>query len=153
MKTLVVYYSRHGHTKKVGDFLAKALKADVEEIADTKDRMHLAAWFSGAFDEELRTPTTIKTPSKDPSKYDLVVIGTPIWDGIVPPVKAYLKMFKGKFKKVAFYSTFGASAEDAFFVMEKESGKKPIAVMELQDRQINLGEDKQRVSDFLAKLR
>lgn len=153
MKTLVVYFSKHGHTKKVSDEIAKALKADVETLEDTKDRIHLASWFKNAFDEDLRTPTKIKTPKLNPSNYDLVVIGTPIWDGIVPPVKAYLEMFKGKFKKVAFFSTFGASAESAFYYMEKACGKTPIATLELQDRQINSGKDNGRIKEFLGKLR
>jgi len=152
MKTLIVYYSRHGHTEKVANQLAKFLKADVELIVDNKDRKHLASWFRNSIDEELRTSTTIALPKKDPTKYDLVVIGTPIWDGIVPPVKAYLQMFKGKFKKVAFFSTFGASAENAFYFMEQACGKKPIATMEIQDRQIDMGEDGGRIKEFVGEL-
>jgi flavodoxin len=153
MKVLVAFYSRHGHTKNVGEKLAKLLKADIEEISDTKDRSRLATWFASAFDEELKTPTKINIPQKDPSKYDLVVIGTPIWDGIVPPVKSYLEMNKGKFKKVAFFSTFGASAEDAFYVMSEIIKKNPIAVMEIQDRQVILGEDKKRIEEFCKTIK
>jgi len=153
MKTLVVYFSKHGHTKKIGDDIAKALKADVEALEDTRDRTHLASWFKNAFDDGLKTPTKIKQPKMNPSSYDLVIIGTPIWDGIVPPVRAYLEMFKGKFKKVAFFSTFGASAENAFWHMEKACGKSPIATLELQDKQINSGNDGGRIGEFLGKLK
>ena len=62
MKILVAYYSRHGHTGKVGKQIAKILRADVEEIKDVKDRGHLKNWLQGAFDEELRTPTKIMPP-------------------------------------------------------------------------------------------
>lgn len=153
MKILVVYFSKHGHAKRIGDEIAKALKADVETLEDTKDRIHLASWFKNAFDEDLRTPTKIKTPKLNPLNYDLVIVGTPIWDGIVPPVRAYLEMFKGKFKKVAFFSTFGASAENAFWHMEKACGKSPIATLEIQDRQVGNWEMGVRIKDFLGKLR
>ena len=93
MKALVVYFSRQGHTQKIGEKIAKSLKADTEVLEDTKDRTHLVSWFKGAFDEELRTPTKIKIPKTNPKNYNLVIIGTPIWDGIVPAVRTYLKMF------------------------------------------------------------
>ncbi|MCK5584780.1 flavodoxin family protein, partial [Candidatus Bipolaricaulota bacterium] len=38
MKTLVVYYSRTGHTRKIGDEIAAALEADVEELKDDVGR-------------------------------------------------------------------------------------------------------------------
>ena len=80
------------------------------------------------------------------NSYDLVIIGTPIWDGISPPIKAYLSM--NRFKRVAFFLTFGSAAENGAYVMEKLSKKRPLAILELQDRQIDLGEDKERIVDF-----
>jgi flavodoxin len=150
MKILVAYYSRHGHTGIVGKKIARKLWADVEEIRDVKDRSNLQTWFQGAFNEELRTPTRIEETRYNPGAYDLVVIGTPIWDGISPPVRAYLK--NNKFKKVAFFATFGAAAEDAFHDMKKLSGKKPVAVLGVQDRQIDLGEHKNLIKEFCSEI-
>lgn len=150
MKTLVVYFSRHGHTEKVGRKIAKILRADVEEIKDVKDRGYLKSWQESAFDEELRTPTKIMPAEHNSLDYDLVVIGTPIWDGVSPPVKEYLS--KNKFKKVAFYITFSAAAEDAAYVMEKLS-KKPVAILEVQDRQIDLGENKKLIKEFCKEIK
>lgn len=150
MKTLVVYYSRHGHTRKVAESIARALNAEKEEIVDKKDRKHLATWFLNAFDEELRTPTKIEKVEHNPKDFDLVVIGTPIWDGITPPVKKYLAL--NKFNKVAFFITFGASAENAAYVMSKIVNKKPLAVLELQDREIRLGAEK-KIKEFCRTLK
>ena len=153
MKTLVVYYSRHGHAKKISEKIAKIFKADIEEIVDIKNRDHIISWSKSAFDEELRTPTKIKKIKHDPKDYDLVIIGTPIWDGISPPVWAYLALNKGKFKKVAFFATFNAAAENACYNMENLSGKKPIATLELQDRQVNLGEHVKKIEDFCKAIK
>jgi len=150
MKILVTFYSRHGHTKKVGEKIAKILGADIEEIIDKKDRNRLVSWFASAFDEELRTPTKILPLKKNPSNYNLVIIGTPIWSGIAPPIETYLS--KNKFKKVAFFATFGASAENAFYIMEKLS-KKPLAILELQDRQIEIGEHKKLIKNFCRTIK
>jgi len=151
MKILVAYYSRHGHTGVVGKKIARKLWADVEEIKDVKDREHLVSWEKSSFDEELRTPTRIEETRYNSGAYDLVVIGTPIWDGISPPVRAYLS--KNKFKKVAFFTTFGSAAEDAFYVMEKVSGKKPVAVLGVQDRQIDLGDHKKLIKKFCSEIK
>ena len=43
-KTLVAYYSRTGTTKKVGEAIAKALKADIDEIIDLKKRSGAIGW-------------------------------------------------------------------------------------------------------------
>ncbi len=152
VRVLVAYYSHFGHARKISEKLAKILKADLEEIIDLKDRTLLATWFVGAYDDELKTPTKIKPPVYDVSKYDLVIIGGPVWDGVTPPVKEYLSINKSKFKKVAFFSTFGASAGDSFFTMGNLSGKKPVAVLELQDRQVKLGEDGERIKIFCKEI-
>ena len=44
MQALVVYYSRTGHTKKIGDEIAKAIPGDVEEIVDTANRAGPVGW-------------------------------------------------------------------------------------------------------------
>jgi len=152
-KILVVYYSLQGHTKKVAKALAKSLNADIEGIKDTKDRSNLVNWFVSASNEELRTPTKIKVPKKNPADYKLVVVGSPIWDGIVPAVKEYLKMNKSKFKKVAFFTTFSASAEDAFYQMQKLIHKKPIATLGIQDREIELRKYKDYVKRFCGEIK
>jgi flavodoxin len=153
MKILVTFYSKNGHTKVIGNKIARQLNADIEEITDLKDRSKIFTWAKSAFDEELRTATTIKKPEKDPAKYDIVIIGTPIWDGITPAVKKYLQENKNKLKKIAFFSTFGASAEDAFYQMEKISGKKPIATLEIQDVQIMRKEDAPLIEEFCRKIK
>ena len=151
MKILVAYYSIHGHTQKVAQKIARILKADLEKLKDTKDRSHLTSWAKSSFDEELRTPTKIVSPENNSSNYDLVIIGTQIWDGVSPPVKAYL--LKNKFKKVAFFATFGAAAENAIYYMGQLTKKSPIANLEIQDRKIDLGEDKKLIKDFCKTIK
>lgn len=152
-KVLVVYYSRHNHTKMACEAIAQKLGADVEEIHDTKKRDHLFGWFQGAFDEELRTPTTISPPTKHPKDYDLVILGTPIWDGVVPAVKAYATQYKKALKRVAFVITFGASAENASYVLSEILGTRSLATLELQDREIVRKEADAKIEAFIQKLK
>jgi len=85
MKTLVAYYSLQKHTEKVAKLIARYMRADLEIIKDTKYRDHLKSWQGGAFDEELRSSTKIHPIKYNTKDYDLVIMGTPIWDGITPP--------------------------------------------------------------------
>ena len=150
MKILVAYYSMNGHTRKIGNEIAKILKADIEEIKDLKDRNRIISWQTSSFDEELHTKTNIQKTEKSTLDYNLVITGTPIWDGIVPSVKTYLA--KNKFKKVAFFSTFDAASEDAFYVMEKICKKKPVATLEVQDRQAFGEESMGRIKKFCREV-
>lgn len=147
MKILISCYSRTGNTKKLRDKIAKILKADVDEIIDKKDRSGIKGWFGGGKDVLFKKETEISF-KKDVSKYDLVVIGTPVWVGtMVPAVKRYLK--DNKFKKVAFFCTFGGSASKTFADMEKSS-KKPISVLGLKDKTVeNSSED---IGNFCKKI-
>jgi menaquinone-dependent protoporphyrinogen IX oxidase len=83
----------------------------------------------------LRWNAKILPTKRDPSKYDLVVIGTPIWAfTLSSPVRSYLSQNRSRFKKVAFYCTLGGSGDErAFKEMETASGKKPIAVLPLKE--------------------
>ena len=60
---------------------------------------------------------------------------------------------KGKFKKVAFFVTFHAAAENACYFMSNLTGKKPVDVLEIQDRQIEIGEHVKMIKDFCKDLK
>ncbi|MBM3309675.1 MAG: hypothetical protein FJY77_05405 [Candidatus Altiarchaeales archaeon] len=136
MKTLVVYYSRTGNTRKAGKKIAGMLNADVEEIVDLKDRSGILGYMLSGRDASLNRQAEIKT-SFDASLYDLVVVGTPVWAFTVSsPVRTYLLQNKDKFRELAFFCTQGGSGgKRAFKAMEQLSGKKPAAVLELNEKE------------------
>lgn len=135
MKTLVVYYSKTGHTRKIGNKIAKILKADVEEVVDKTDRSGIMGWIFGGRDA-MRAMDTEISFKKDPSKYDVAIIGTPVWAWTVTPaIRRYLK--ENKIKKVAFFCTYGGAPSKTFSEMESLS-KKPIAVLGIKDKEIDL---------------
>ncbi len=127
MKALVVYYSRTGKTKIVADELIKALQCDVEEIVDTVNRSGPLGWLNSGRQAGSGALTKLEPVKKDPSQYDLVIIGTPIWARHVStPVRTYLTENKEKFKNLAFYCTEGSTgSETAFKEMGEIAGKQP----------------------------
>jgi flavodoxin len=156
--TLVVYYSLTGRTEKVADKIVSKLKSDVEKIIDKKKRKGLFGFlFAGrdAFRERL---TEIEKPSKDPSKYDLVILGTPVWAGnMTPALRTYLNLFKGGFKKLAFFTTSGGSNYGKISEKVAEiTGIKPMSYAgfskkELRQKNRKIFEEK--LSAFLKELK
>lgn len=149
-KILVVYYSRTGNTKKIGDEIAKKLKADSEEIIDLKDRKRfIVGWLISGKDATTENTTEIKF-KKDPSKYDLVIIGGPVWAWtITPAIRKYLST--NKLKKVAFFATCGSQFGKTFGEMEKLS-KKPEVVLGLNKKEIKAGNYNEKMKEFIGGL-
>ncbi len=147
-KILVVYYSKTGNTKKVGRKISELLKADTDEIIDKTDRSGIKGWIFGGRDAMKEKDTEIKF-KKNPLNYDLVLIGTPIWAfTLTPAIRRYLK--DNKFKKVAFFYTHGGAPGKTFAEMEKLS-KKPIATLEVHERELNSSDSKIKL--FCDKLK
>jgi len=150
MKALIVYYSRTGNTEKIAKEISGNLKVDIDEIIDMTNRKGIIGWLRGGRDAMKNILTEIKN-KKNPLRYDLVIIGTPIWAGtLCPAVRTYLS--KNKFKKIAFFCTFGGNPGKSFEEMEKLS-KKPVAKLGIKDTDIKKGTYKGLLNDFLKKIR
>ena len=106
-KTLVVYYSASGNTKRVAEDIAEAASADLFEIVPTEvytsDDLNWTNSDSRVSrehdDESLRDVPLTTTEVHDWDSYDTVFIGYPIWWGIAAwPVDTFVKNndFTGK---------------------------------------------------------
>jgi flavodoxin len=120
MKILVTYYSRTGTTKVVGEYLAHELGADIDEIVDQKERLGSVGYMRAARDAKGLKATEIQC-EKNPTDYDLVIIGTPIWWNNLPPApRTYLSTHSLKGKKVAFFTTSQGEDRENVFNQLKE---------------------------------
>ncbi len=79
MRTLIVYYSRTGHTKQAALELAVQLDADVAEIRCPRYRKGSLRYLLAGYDSVQGRLPNIEIPPELNADYDLVVIGTPIW--------------------------------------------------------------------------
>ncbi|MBW2967156.1 hypothetical protein KY362_01580 [Candidatus Woesearchaeota archaeon] len=152
MKSIVVYYSRTGNTRKVGMEIAKQLGCDAEELKDTVDRSGAMGYMKAGRDAMSRRMTKIRIVQHEPKNYDLVIIGTPIWGwNMTPAVRTYLSQNSGTFKDVAFYCTMGGSGDTrAFKEMERLCRKRPLGKIALIDKQLNGPGTPAKIKDFLA---
>lgn len=155
MKTLVVCYSRDGHTKKIGQKIAEILAADFEEIIDLKKRFGFWSYLFAGRDAMREKMTDIKETQKNPADYDLIIVGTPIWGwNMTPAVRTYLSQNKGKFKNMAFFVTQGGSgAERAFESMAKVSGLAPKATLTLKTSEVVSEQYLEKVKNFTGQIK
>ena len=103
MSYLVTYYSRTGNNRTIGEAIAKALSADIDEITENKKRTGKLGYIKAGADSKSGKLAEIEF-EKDPQNYDTIIIGAPIWAGNpIPPLRTYLQEVDLKGKRVAFF--------------------------------------------------
>jgi flavodoxin len=154
MKTLILFYSRTGMTKKVAEKLAVIFNADTEEVCDTVNRSGAGGYLLSGRDATFKKLTILKPLTHDISKYELVIIGTPIWAWTMStPVRTLLTEQKDKINKVAFFCTQGGSgAEKAFIQMAQLLNKQPVASFSLLTKEVAQDKMLDVLNNFAAKI-
>ncbi|MDY6964360.1 MAG: hypothetical protein SVM80_00110 [Halobacteriota archaeon] len=154
MKSLLVYYSRTGTTKKVAEAISEKIDCDIEEIVDTKNRSGIFGFLTSGLEAIQKKEVPIEEIKKDPSEYDLVIIGSPTWMHNTPsPVRTYLSQVKGQIDNAAFFCTYGGTGYDKVFEeMQNISGKKPITSLNLRARDVKKEDNTEKVNEFVSGL-
>ncbi len=154
MSALVVYFSRTGTTRKVAETIARSLGADIEAIHESRDRLGLRGYLRSGFDATLSRWVPIEAVGRDPTRYDLVVVGTPVWGwSLSAPVRAFLSNHARKLSKVAFFVTEGGSGDRRVFgQMAEVVGADPVATLALVQRDVERGAASRAIESFVASL-
>jgi flavodoxin len=155
MQALVVFYSRTGHTRGLAQRIAAAAGAEIEEIADRVDRRGILGYLRSGRDAWLGRRAEIVPPAKDPGNFDVVLIGTPVWNmSLSSPVRSYLEGQAARLARVAFFCTLGGSgAARVFRQMQQACGKAPLATLARTERQLSQADLPQAVEQFAARIR
>lgn len=154
-RILVAYYSRTGRTRAAAEALASALGADVEPIRDEVDRRGLWGYLRSGTEASLGALTEIRRGGRDPSRYDLVVIGSPVWRlSVSSPVRTYLWLERPRLPRVAFLVTLGGMGSGrALRQMGEAAGKPPLATLALTARELAASGGRAEIERFAATLR
>ena len=155
MNTLIVYFSRTGRTKKVAEEIKKLLDADIDEIQDVKKRSGIIGWLTAGKDATSKNITKLKDVDKVPSEYELVIIGSPTWNGAVStPIRTYLLEYKDSFLNVALFSTGDGEETDALNEMDSLIDNKSIAKLHLvRKSEIDTIQYKKKLEEFIATIK
>lgn len=157
-KTLVVYYSASGTTKRVATAIADATGADLYEITPvepyTSDDLN---WTNSSSrvsrehdDESLRDIALTEITPADWDSYDTVLIGYPIWWGIAAwPVDGFVEAndFTGK-AVIPFCTAASSGIGDSGNLLEEMAGTGNW----LEGKRLDKGISEDEVKDWISDL-
>jgi len=155
MKYLVAYYSGSGNNKTIGETIAKALSADIDEIIDKKKRLGKIGWLRAGRDAQAENLTDIKY-EKNPQDYDIIILGSPIWASKpTPAIRTYLTKHDLKGKKVAFFICSGGDGYSQVFNLLKEltPDAEHLGTLGLTQEQFKSGTYESELNTFIECLK
>ena len=155
MKTLVVFYSMTGITKEIAIHISEELDCDIEEIFDVKTRKGIFGFIKSGIESAFRIIPKIKEIEVDPEKYDLIIIGTPIWAGnMASPVRAYIFQNNENIDNIAFFCTMQRNNNKKIFLeMERVSESNPLACLALTSKEIKQEKHIKKVKEFINEIK
>jgi len=149
-KTLVVYYTRTGNTKKVALEIAKTMNGDVCEIKSGR-YPGLRGYFRAIFEAVFKRRPKILI-GKNPDNYDLIIIGTPNWGSrMASPVRSFIH--NRKFDRVAFFCVQGGNGAEKIFKNMQKLTRRHIASVVVNDRDIESGDYMVKIKEFCRGLK
>jgi flavodoxin len=116
MKTAVIFYSLNGNCTFVAEEIKNKLNSDLIQlnVKDEKKRCGIFKflWCCGLVFSGKKPP--LKPYTFDPSAYDLIIIGAPVWASFpAPPIKTFISETGITGKKIALFVCHAGGKEDA----------------------------------------
>ena len=158
MKILIAYYSRTGVTRRLAEKLSSKLGAEIEVLIDKKKRSGILGWIFGGRDGMKKIPTEIEKIKHDPSKYDVVIVGGPLWgfNSVAPAARTFLTQNISKIRKVAFFMTRGGAKPSTAALLDLKdvsSGKALDDTLDLRDSELDSDISREKIEAFVQVIK
>lgn len=124
MKTMVVYYSQTGQSKRIAEMAAEKLHADLSEIkiARTYDEDMWKADAEAKAERNAGKLPELEGALPEITDYDTVILGGPVWGQTISnPMLAYMRKTDFNGKTVSSFWTFYDHDENYNGDMKKEA--------------------------------
>lgn len=128
-KICVVYYSLTGNTEFIAEIIAEEVNANLIKIRPKKEikQKGLLRYLWAGKQILMKETPEIYNLEEDLNKYDIIIIGTPVWAyTFSPPIRGFFSKVSLKNKKVALFCTFDGNKGNVLSRMEKELIKDKI---------------------------
>lgn len=154
-KVLIVYYSRTGTTKQLGDYIHQRVGGDVVEIEPVTpySDWYMIAVCAATKELMMKSVRPIKTHVENIAEYDTIFIGTPIWCWTAAgPVKTFLQEHNLEGKKVYPFSVWGGSGECTTYTDMQALAPKATFGEGYGCKQADLGKVQPEVNAWIDKI-
>ena len=153
-RNLVAFYSMSGNTRALANEIRDAAHAHLEEIVEPRPRRGLLGVARALFDSLLRREPPIEAAARDPSLYELLILGGPVWAGrIAAPVRSYARKYGSRASRVAFFCTQGGNgADEAFAELAALCGRPPETVLAIPAASLASKSHSSELQRFIAEL-
>ena len=156
-KSVVVYYSFEGSTKKIAELIAKTTNSDIIVIEPLKELKSkgFSKYIWGGKDVVMGKKPPIKSIDTNFNDYDLIFLGSPTWvSTYAPPVKTFIDELKVSGKDIAyFYSHEGGHkkvVENTALAIEPKNNL--IAFIDCMNVKTDYAKLEQNVMDWAEEL-
>ena len=154
MKYLIVYYSRTGNSANIAKKLSAELDSSIEKLEDNRNRSGFGGYMISGWEALRKKTPEINATTTDPAKFDMVIIGTPVWAAnMSSPVRTYINKYNKYIENYALFCTYkGSGAEKTFSKIKKLFSTKASATMDVFDREIAKNKCSQKISRFIENI-
>lgn len=114
MKSLIVYYSWSGNTRKIARLIRELTGGDIVELIPEMPYPSSYRETTEQVRKEIKAgyKPSLKTKIEGVEEYDVIFLGTPNWWGTVaPPVATFLSQYAFSGKKIAPFITHGGGGK------------------------------------------
>ena len=138
----------------MAEVISEELACDLEAIISKRGRGGLIGFLISGYEAYTKKLAEIGEIKNDPSGYDLVIIGTPIWSlRVSSPVRTYIVKNRDRLKRVAFLLVYGGTGlESAVSDLEQLLGKKPAGILTLKTMDVAQEKYLEEAKGFVASL-
>lgn len=123
MNSLVVYYSLEGSTKLIAETISKELKCNILQLKtkNTIPKKGFLKFLWGGKQVVFNEKPELETFDEDFNKYDLIIIGSPVWAGsYVPAFNTFFSKVELSNRKIALFACYGGSEGKIFNEFKKQ---------------------------------
>ena len=163
MKTIIVYYSLDGNTKRAAEMLADMIGAELCPIEPvkplvSKGRPTFGTIMTGGGQVTFGICPKLKAFSADLGSYDRIILGTPVWAGnCAAPVYGFIKKYckkHGLSDKIQAAFTLSGSGDNSGCVRQLQKLLPDLgATVSLADRSQSLSADNEKkLREFAEQL-
>jgi flavodoxin len=153
-KTLLVYYSLSGNTKKVAEEMVRIGGWDIGVIKDTDPRKGTWGYMRSALETLFKMNPAIDYIGNDPGAYDTLVLGSPIWVGrLASPMSSFAHQYKDKLKNIACFCTMGGTDSKNWQAqLASVYGQTPTQSLALQEKEAASEAAREKMNFFVNSI-